>query len=132
MPIDFDCTGQTMTRRRRWGQRRGKCQLTNFGKVLKVHQPLSCLIVVPEYLQNLCFLQIKAQGSHGDLKFVVIHTTIFVRVKELKSLFYLLLVLFREFWARVGASFGLCRGGRSVHDGWSERVKKSRWRVSVN
>ena len=54
------------------------------------------LIMVSEYLQNLGFLEVKAQSSHSNLELVIIDTPILVRIEQLESLLDLLLLLVCE------------------------------------
>jgi hypothetical protein len=90
--------------------RRTEWERTYFREVFKVHQPMVRLIMVSEYLQDLGLLEIKAESSHGDLEFVIIHTPILVGIKQLKSLLDLLFLLVCKLRSRVCASFGFLRG----------------------
>lgn len=89
--------------------------LTDLGEILKFHQPMPSLIMVPQYLQHLRLLQIESQCPHSHLQLMIIHASVLVRVKKFESLFDLLLLLLGEFWAGVCAPFGFGGGGRRVH-----------------
>ena len=105
--------------------------LTNFGEILKVHETVACLVVIPQDLQHLRFLQVEPQRTHGDLELVVVHAPVLVCIKQLKRLLHLLLLLVRELRPRVRcASLGLGRGG-GVHYGAGLGVPGVEWQGAV-